>query len=82
MIGVVVSVAGLVLTYWQDIPPGRHDRRPGDRACTRVAATLQPVLRRPAPPQDPHPDMVDDVLLVDDVDDADDATVRRPSPTT
>ncbi|GEL99624.1 metal ABC transporter permease [Cellulomonas terrae] len=81
VIGVVVSVAGLVLTYWQDIPPGATIVVLAIGVYA-VAATLQPVLRRPPPPQDPHPDMVDDVLLVDDVDDADGATVRRPSPTT
>lgn len=81
VIGVVVSVAGLALTYWQDIPPGATIVVLAIGVYA-VAATLQPVLRRPAPPQDPHPDMVDDVLLVDDVDDADGATVRRPSPTT
>ena len=70
VIGVVVSVAGLVLTYWQDIPPGATIVVLAILVYA-VAATLQPLLRRPAPPQDPHPDMVDDVLLVDDVDDAD-----------
>lgn len=81
VIGVVVSVAGLVLTYWQDIPPGATIVVLAIGVYA-VAATLQPVLRRPAPPQDPHPDMVDDVLLVDDVEDADSPAVRRPSPTT
>ena len=63
-------------------PARRHDRRPGDprvrgrrHRCSRSCAGR-------APPQDPHPDMVDDVLLVDDVDDADGVAVRRPSPTT
>src|SRR5690242_2940307 len=81
IIGVVVSVIGLVLTYWQDIPPGATIVVLAILVYA-VAATLQPVLRRPAPPQDPHPDMVDDVLLVDDVDDADTVAVRRPSPST
>lgn len=81
VIGVVVSVAGLVLTYWQDIPPGATIVVLAIGVYA-VAATLQPVLRRPTPPQDPHPDMVDDVLLVDDVEDADSPAVRRPSPTT
>ncbi|GEK19542.1 metal ABC transporter permease [Cellulomonas xylanilytica] len=80
VIGVVVSVAGLVLTYWQDIPPGATIVVLAILVYA-VAATLQPILRRPAAPQDPHPDMVDDVLLVDDVDDAS-GSVRRPSPTT
>ena len=31
-----------------------------------VGASVRPLVRRPVPPRDPHPDMVDDVLLVDD----------------
>ncbi len=77
VIGVVVSVAGLVLTYWQDIPPGATIVVLAI-VVYAVAATLQPLLRRPSAPHDPHPDMVDDVLLVDDV--RDDDPVRRPSP--
>lgn len=75
VIGVVVSVAGLVLTYWQDIPPGATIVVLAI-AVYAVAATFQPLLRRPAPPHDPHPDMSDDVLLVDDVRDADDEPSR------
>ena len=71
VIGVVVSVAGLVLTYWQDIPPGATIVVLAI-VVYAVAATLQPVLRRPAPPHDPHPDMVDDVVLTE--------AVRPPSP--
>ena len=62
VIGVVVSVAGLVLTYWQDIPPGATIVVLAI-VVYGVGATLQPLLRRPAPPRDPHPDMVDDVVL-------------------
>ncbi|WP_157465752.1 metal ABC transporter permease [Cellulomonas sp. Leaf395] len=79
VIGVVVSVSGLVLTYWQDIPPGATIVVIAILVYA-VAATLQPFWRRPAAPHDPHPDMVDDVLLVDDV--HDEPSVRRPSPTT
>jgi zinc transport system permease protein len=78
VVGVVVSVAGLVLTYWQDIPPGATIVVLAILVYA-AAATLQPLLRRPAPPRDPHPDMVDDVLLVDDV--TDDGTPSRPAPT-
>ncbi len=77
VVGVVVSIAGLVLTYWQDIPPGATIVVLAILVYA-VTATLQPLLRRPAPPRDPHPDMVDDVLLVDDVRDSD--ATRRPSP--
>jgi zinc transport system permease protein len=68
VIGVVVSVAGLVLTYWQDIPPGATIVVLAI-VVYAVVATLQPLLRRPAPARDPHPDMVDDVLLADHADD-------------
>ena len=54
VIGVVVSVAGLVLTYWQDIPPGATIVVLAI-VVYAVAATLQPVLRRPAPPAGPAP---------------------------
>ena len=27
-----------------------------------VGATMKPLIRRPPPPRDPHPDMVDDVV--------------------
>jgi zinc transport system permease protein len=77
VIGVVVSVAGLVLTYWQDIPPGATIVVLAILVYA-VAATLRPLVTRPQPPRDPHPDMVDDVLLVDDV--HDEAQVRPASP--
>jgi zinc transport system permease protein len=76
VVGVVVSVAGLVLTYWQDIPPGATIVVLAI-VVYAAAATLQPLLRRPSPPRDPHPDMVDDVLLVDDVQDD---SSRLPAP--
>ena len=78
--GVAVSVTGLVLTYWQDIPPGATIVVLAVLVYA-VATTLQPLLRRPAPPVDPHPDMVDDVLLVDDVRDTDDAAGRPAAAT-
>jgi zinc transport system permease protein len=65
VVGVAVSLVGLVVTYWWDIPPG----------ATIVvlailvygaAAALRPVLRHPAPVHDPHPEVVDDVLLADE----------------
>lgn len=68
VIGVAVSVVGLVITYWHDIPPG----------ATIVvlailvygaAAALHPVLHRPSPAHDPHPDLVDDVELASEAHD-------------
>jgi len=65
IVGVAVSLVGLVITYWWDIPPG----------ATIVvlailvygaAAALRPVLRHPGPVHDPHPEVVDDVLLADE----------------
>lgn len=61
-IGVVVSVVGLTVTYWNDIPPGATIVVLAI-AVYAVAAALQPLLRRPAPPHDPHPDLPDDVEL-------------------
>ncbi len=67
VIGVVVSVVGLGLTYWQDIPPGATIVVLAIAVYT-VAAALRPALQRRHPhDDDPHPDMVDDVLIVDDV---------------
>ncbi|WP_426592489.1 metal ABC transporter permease [Cellulomonas sp. McL0617] len=74
IIGVLVSVGGLVLTYWQDIPPGATIVVLAI-VVYGVGASLRPFVRRPIPPRDPHPDMVDDVLLVDD------AVVDPPSRT-
>lgn len=62
VIGVVVSVAGLVLTYWQDIPPGATIVVLAI-VVYGIGATFRPLIRRPVPPRDPHPDMVDDVEL-------------------
>ena len=74
VIGVLVSVTGLVLTYWQDIPPGATIVVLAI-VVYGVGAAVRPLVRRTAPPRDPHPDMVDDVLLVDD------AVVDPPSRT-
>ena len=62
VIGVVVSVVGLVLTYWQDIPPGATIVVLAI-VVYGIGATFRPLVRRPLPPRDPHPDMVDDVEL-------------------
>ena len=63
-----------MLTYWQDIPPGATIVVLAI-VVYGVGAAVRPLVRRPAPPRDPHPDMVDDVLLVDD------AVVDPPSRT-
>ncbi|GEL94723.1 ABC transporter [Cellulomonas composti] len=60
--GVSVSVVGLVLTYWNDIPPGATIVVLAI-AVYAVAAGLRPALRRPVPAHDPHPDLPDDVVL-------------------
>lgn len=61
-VGVTVSVAGLLVTYWNDVPPG----------ATIVvlaillyaaAAVAHPVLARRRTSHDPHPDLSDDVLV-------------------
>ncbi|WP_448631623.1 metal ABC transporter permease [Cellulomonas soli] len=67
-LGATVSLVGLVLTYWQDIPPGATIVVLAIAVYAAVAV-LHPVLRRPAPATDPHPDLVDDLLIVDDVTD-------------
>ena len=55
----------------------RRARRPGVRGRDHPPAAAAPT----APPVDPHPDMVDDVLLVDDVRDTDDAAGRPAAAT-
>ncbi|MGN8245129.1 metal ABC transporter permease [Cellulomonas soli] len=67
-LGATVSLVGLVLTYWQDIPPGATIVVLAIAVYAAVAV-LHPLLRRPVPIGDPHPDLVDDLLIVDDVSD-------------
>ncbi len=61
-IGVAVSVVGLSVTYWQDYPPGATIVVLAILVYA-VAVTLRPLIRRPAPHGDPHPDVPDDVVL-------------------
>ncbi len=63
-VGVGVSVVGLVLTYWNDIPPGATIVVL-TISLYAASAALRPLLRRRPAPHDPHPDMTDDVLLAD-----------------
>lgn len=64
-IGVAVSVVGLSVTYWQDYPPGATIVVLAILVYA-VAVTLRPLIRRPTPREDPHPDLPDDVLLAVD----------------
>ena len=61
-LGVTVSVVGLVLTYWNDVPPGATIvvLAIGVYAVTAVVHPL--VVRRRAT-GDPHPDLHDDVVI-------------------
>jgi len=61
-IGVAVSVVGLSVTYWQDYPPGATIVVLAI-AVYAVAATLRPLVHRPARHEDPHPEVQDDVVL-------------------
>lgn len=63
VIGVVVSVAGLALTYWYDLPPGA--------TIVVLAIVLYAIVtlvqsrrRHPDTSIDPHPDLDDDVRLL------------------
>ena len=61
-IGVSVSVVGLAITYWYDLPPGA--------TIVVIAIVLYAVVtalghgrRRPRAGHDPHPDLADDVSV-------------------
>ena len=62
VIGVVVCVVGLSVTYWQTLSPGATIVVLAI-ALYAVVAVLRPVLvrRRPRTSHDPHPDIPDDV---------------------
>ena len=62
VIGVVVCVVGLSVTYWQTLSPGATIVVLAI-ALYAVVAILRPVLvrRRPRTSHDPHPDIPDDV---------------------
>ncbi len=63
-VGVVVTVAGLSITYWEDAAPGAMIvvLAIGLYALT---AAFRPLLRRrrPSPVRDPHPQLDDDVQI-------------------
>ena len=65
-IGVAVSVVGLSITYWEDIPPGATIVLLAI-GLYALAAVTRPLLARgrggDAPHHDPHPELPDDVEL-------------------
>ncbi|KSW29677.1 metal ABC transporter permease [Cellulomonas sp. B6] len=61
-IGVTVSVVGLVVTYWNDVPPGATIVVLAI-VLYALSALLHPLLARRRAAHDPHPDMSDDVLV-------------------
>lgn len=61
-IGVAVSVVGLVITYWNDVPPGATIVVLAI-GLYAVAAVAHPLLARRRARHDPHPDLSDDVLV-------------------
>lgn len=65
-IGVAVSVVGLSITYWEDIPPGATIVLLAI-GLYAVAAVSRPLLARrrtgDAPHHDPHPELPDDVEI-------------------
>ncbi|QZN87570.1 metal ABC transporter permease [Cellulomonas sp. C5510] len=64
-IGVGVSIVGLSITYWEDIPPGATIVLLAIGLYALVAVT-RPLLRprqSDAPHHDPHPELPDDVEL-------------------
>jgi zinc transport system permease protein len=65
-IGVTVSVVGLSITYWEDIPPGATIVLLAI-GLYAIAAVTRPLLARgrrgDAPHHDPHPELPDDVEL-------------------
>ena len=64
-IGVAVSVVGLSITYWEDIPPGATIvlLAIGLYALGAVTRPLLRPRRSDAPHHDPHPELPDDVEL-------------------
>ncbi len=64
VIGVLVSVAGLTLTYWYDLPPGATIVVLAI-ALYAVTSVVQNARRQPDTGIDPHPDLADDVRVED-----------------
>lgn len=66
VIGVGVSIAGLTITYWYDLPPGALIVVLAI-ALYVVTASVQHGRRHPDPNIDPHPDLADDIRVSEDV---------------
>nr|WP_230322948.1 metal ABC transporter permease [Cellulomonas hominis] len=64
-IGIAVSVVGLSITYWEDIPPGATIVLLAIGLYALAAVTRPLLARRSADdaPHDPHPELPDDVEL-------------------
>lgn len=62
VVGVVVCVAGLTITYWNNVSPGATIVVLAI-AVYVLAVAARPLLARRAPARDPHPDIPDDVVL-------------------
>lgn len=62
VVGVVVCVTGLTITYFQDVSPGATIVVLAI-AVYAVAAAVRPLVARRGPAADPHPDLPDDVEL-------------------
>ncbi|WP_125777230.1 metal ABC transporter permease [Antribacter gilvus] len=60
VVGVVVCVTGLTITYWQNVSPGATIVVLAIAAYV-VAVLARPLLTRRSPATDPHPDIPDDV---------------------
>ncbi|WP_309135142.1 metal ABC transporter permease [Cellulomonas sp.] len=61
-LGVVVSIVGLTLTWWNDVPPGATIVVLAI-AVYAVGALVRPLVHRHRQEDDPHPEMSDDVLV-------------------
>ncbi|WP_372456776.1 metal ABC transporter permease [Cellulomonas xiejunii] len=75
-IGVGVSVVGLVITYWNDVPPGATIVVLAIALYAGAAVAHPLVARRRAAGRDPHPDVSDDVLVAA----SDPTCASEPSP--
>ncbi|QCB95244.1 metal ABC transporter permease [Cellulomonas shaoxiangyii] len=61
-VGVTVSVVGLTVTFWNDVPPGATIVVLAV-AVYAAGVAVRPLVHRRRAEEDPHPDMSDDVLV-------------------
>lgn len=80
-VGISVSVVGLVITYWNDVPPGATIVVLAI-ALYAAAAVTHPLLARRRTVHDPHPDLSDDVLVPATGPGCEDDVPRDPRPGT